>query len=215
MTVPDPPPPVTPSDEKRLFAGDDLPDPATAEPPSDLIVDAPLRPLPADPVPAMTAAGERHEPSFPTVKAPMSALQHPEPPTPPPPRDHGAAFVRFIVKQSLTKKSRTDLSRRMVDMCGLTGWQATTLNPDMGDDAKLVILAGRFGKITTEDDPQHLYTELVELSAVSMAWAQSLARVQWRLEKRRQRAARKRKREEKRKARRKDKDTAKDKGKGG
>lgn len=188
MTVPDPPPPADPPGEKRLIHDDDLPDSATAGP---------------------------RTPSVPYVEAPMSALRHPEPPAPPPPRDHGAAFVRFIVKQSLTKKSRTDLSRRMVDMCGLTGWQATTLNPDMGDDAKLVILAGRFGKITTEDDPQHLYTELVELSAVSMAWAQSLARVQWRLEKRRQRAARKRKREEKRKARRKDKDTAKDTGKGG
>ena len=46
------------------------------------------------------------------------------------------------MKQSMTKKSRMDLSTQMLGMCQLSGWQATTLNPDMGDAEKLAIVIG-------------------------------------------------------------------------
>lgn len=85
--------------------------------------------------------------------------------------------LRFIVKQSLTKKNLNALRERMVNMCQLTGWRDTTLNPDMGNDVKMSILTNRFGKIVTaEDDPDSLYTELVALAAVSMGWAQAIAK---------------------------------------
>lgn len=106
--------------------------------------------------------------------------------------------LRGLVKQSLTKKSRLDLGQRMIDMCSLSGWQSTTLNPDMGDGDKLALLTARFGKLATEDHPSDLYGELVALSAVSMGWAQGIARREARERKRRSRASR---RARKRKAR--------------
>jgi hypothetical protein len=107
-----------------------------------------------------------------------------------------------IVKQSLTKKSRMDLGRRMIAMCSLGGWQSTTLNPDMADVEKLTIVTARFGKIAAEDDSDALYAELIELSATTMGWAQGIAR--------RQAKERKRKSREQRRARKRGK--GKDKG---
>jgi hypothetical protein len=94
-----------------------------------------------------------------------------------------------LVKQSLTKKARTDLARRMVAMCTLTGWQGTTLNPDMADQDKLAILTARFGRLVTQDDPDELYAELLDISAVAMGWAQGLTRRQKRDHRRAAKAA--------------------------
>ena len=109
---------------------------------------------------------------------------------------------RGIVKQSMTKKSRMDLSAEMVSMCTLTGWQGTTLNPDMGDEAKLAILANRYGKLASEDDPAALYTELIRLSAASMGWAQGIARREMRDRKRRSRERKRIRKEERKRAKR-------------
>jgi len=89
-----------------------------------------------------------------------------------------AGDFRFIVKQSLTKKSRMTLGEAMVRMCSLYGWQATTLNVDMGDSDKMALLTTRYSKIALTDDPGTRYDELVELAAVTMGWAQSIARAQ-------------------------------------
>lgn len=110
---------------------------------------------------------------------------------------------RGIVKQSMTKKSRMDLSQEMVSMCTLTGWQGTTLNPDMGDEAKLAILANRYGKLASEDDPAALYTELIRLGAVTMGWAQGLARREMRDRKRRSRERKQIRKQERKRAKRK------------
>jgi hypothetical protein len=83
-----------------------------------------------------------------------------------------------IVKQSLTKKSRFALGRAMVAMCGLGGWQATTLNREMGNQDKLGILTTRYSKIALADDDAALYDELVALAAATMGWAQALAKTQ-------------------------------------
>jgi hypothetical protein len=104
---------------------------------------------------------------------------------------------RWMMKQSMTKKSRTDLSRAMVAMCQLTGWRDTTLNPDMGDDAKMSILAARFGKVSTQDPDDTLYNELVDMSAVTMGWAQGIARRDSRDRKRKSRARKKEKKRQK------------------
>ena len=104
------------------------------------------------------------------------------------------------MKQSLTKKSRLDLGQRMIEMCSLSGWQSTTLNPDMGDGDKLAMLTARFGKLAAEDHPNDLYGELVALSAVSMGWAQGIARREARERKRRSRAVRRERKRAKREA---------------
>lgn len=109
--------------------------------------------------------------------------------------------VGNAVKQSMTKKSRADLSAAMVNMCQLTGWRDTTLNPDLDDDAKMSALAARFGKVTVTDDDSTLYDELIVLSATSMGWAQGIARRDARDRKRVSRAARKTRRAARRKAR--------------
>lgn len=109
--------------------------------------------------------------------------------------------VRNAVKQSTTKKSRVDLSAAMVNMCQLTGWRDTTLNPDLDDHAKMAMLASRFGKVTVTDDDSALYDELIALSATSMGWAQGIARRDARDRKRTSRAARKARRAAKRAAR--------------
>jgi hypothetical protein len=100
-------------------------------------------------------------------------LTDPTPTTPPP-----IVNLRGLVKQSLTKQSRNDLGQRMIEMCTLTGWQGTTINPDMSDSDKLAILTTRFGKIASEDDPSEMYAELLDLSAAAMGWAQGIARTQ-------------------------------------
>jgi hypothetical protein len=89
-----------------------------------------------------------------------------------------AGDFRFIVKQSLSKKSRMALGEAMVRMCSLYGWQATTLNVDMGDSDKMALLTTRYSKIALTDDPGTRYDELVELAAVTMGWAQAIARAQ-------------------------------------
>ena len=162
MTVPGPPPAADPPGEKRLIADDNLPDPATAGGP-ELIVGAPLA----------------------TSRLEYGVLGGQVPSTP------TYTGLGRIVKQSLTKKSRTDLGRRMIGMCQLSGWQSTTLNPDMADAEKLTIVTARFGKIAAEDDSDALYAELIELSAATMGWAQGIARRQAKERKRRSRAARK------------------------
>lgn len=121
---------------------------------------------------------------------------------------------RGIVKHSMTKKSRLDLSQRMVEMCTLSGWQSTTLNPDMGTEAKMAILSDRFGHIATENDDESLYQALIALSAVSMGWAQGIERRNARDRKRLSRERKRARREAKRRAKRERKgagDEAKDK----
>lgn len=105
-----------------------------------------------------------------------------------------------IVKHSMTKKSRTDLSRRMIGMCQLSGWQSTTLNPDMSDTDKLAIVTARFGVIAADSaDRDALYGELIELSAATVGWAQGIARHQARERKRKSREARRAQKAAKRK----------------
>jgi len=126
-----------------------------------------------------------------------------------PDSDTGEPIVdlsRWVMKQSMTKKSRTDLSRAMVAMCSLTGWRDTTLNPDMGDDAKMAILAARFGKVTTQDADDTLYNELIDMAAVTMGWAQGIARRDARDRKRKSRAKKKEKKREKREKKKEKKD---------
>ena len=141
--------------------------------------------------------------------------------------DHPPPVVSFrgIVKQSLTKKSRLDLGTGMVKMCQLTGWPSTTLNPDMDDDTKLGILTVRFGKLATSADvgqqestekktsdiitgrSHHdvtaLYDDLIALSAVTMGWAQGIARREARDRKRRSRERKRIRKEERKRAKRK------------
>lgn len=114
--------------------------------------------------------------------------------------------LRGIVKQSMTKKSRMDLSAQMMGMCQLSGWQATTLNPEMGEDAKLAIVSARFGKLASEDDSAAKYTELISLAAVVMGWAQGIARREARERKRRSRERKRIRKEERQRAKRKAKD---------
>jgi len=118
--------------------------------------------------------------------------------------------LRGLVKQSLTKQSRNDLGQRMIEMCTLTGWQGTTINPDMSDTDKLAILTTRFGKIASEDDPTEMYAELLDLSAAAMGWAQGIARAQKRDHRAMLRAKRKARKESAKKAKAK-KDEKKDK----
>ena len=127
-------------------------------------------------------------------------------PVPADPANTFAFDVGRIVKQSLTKKSRNDLGRRMINMCSLSGWQSTTLNPDMADTEKLAILSARFGVIAADAaDREGLYAELIDLSAATMGWAQGIARHQARERKQRSRAARKEQRRVKRESRNKGK----------
>ncbi len=81
-----------------------------------------------------------------------------------------------ILKQSLNKTSRKALSLKMISMCGLSGWQATTLNPGMSADNKMSLLTTRFSKVALTDDPDTLYDELVALAATTMGWAQAIAK---------------------------------------
>jgi len=120
---------------------------------------------PADPVGATPPLRPEH----------LSQLEYGGPLDPPPPP---VVNLRGLVKQSLTKQSRRDLGQRMIEMCTLTGWQGTTINPDMSDSDKLAILTTRFGKIASEDDPTEMYAELLDLSAAAMGWAQGIARIQ-------------------------------------
>lgn len=132
-------------------------------------------------------------------RPPYFVTPRPEP-VPADPANTFVVNVGRIVKQSLTKKSRNDLGRRMINMCSLSGWQSTTLNPDMADTEKLAILTARFGVIAADAaDREGLYTELVDLSAATMGWAQGIARHQARERKQRSRAARKARRDERRK----------------
>lgn len=129
------------------------------------------------------------------------------------PQDPANTFafdVERIVKQSLTKKSRLDLSRGMVEMCSLTGWQSTTLNPDVPDGAKLTIATTQFGKIVAEDDPDELYAELIRLSAVTMGWAQGIERRATRDRRRLSRAAKKARKAKKKKAKKEKADKRQD-----
>jgi hypothetical protein len=113
----------------------------------------------------------------------------------------------------MTKKSRMDLSQRMVEMCSLSGWQSTTLNPEMGTEAKMAILSDRFGHIATENDDESLYQALIALSAVSMGWAQGIERRSARDRKRLSRERKRARRAERKRARRERKgdEAAKDK----
>ena len=111
--------------------------------------------------------------------------------------------LRGIVKQSLTKKSRMDLGQAMISMCTLSGWQSTTLNPDMGDVDKLAIVTARFGKLAAEDNPADLYGELMAVSAATTGWAQGIARREARERKRRSRERKRSRRQERKRAKRK------------
>lgn len=93
------------------------------------------------------------------------------------------------IRRTLTRTTRRDLGRAMVDMCEPGGWQASTLNPDLPDVRKFAILSDRFDKIAQTDDPHVLYGALLALAASSAGWAQGVARRQWRDAKRVQRAA--------------------------
>lgn len=81
-----------------------------------------------------------------------------------------------ILKQSLNKTSRQALSRKMLAMCSLSGWQATTLNPGMSNDDKMSLLTTRYSKVALTDDADTLYDELLGLAATTMGWAQAIAK---------------------------------------
>jgi len=81
-----------------------------------------------------------------------------------------------ILKQTLNKPSRKALARKMLAMCSLGGWQATTLNPGMSPSDKMALLTTRFSKVALTDDPDTLYDELVGLAATTMGWAQAIAK---------------------------------------
>ena len=149
-------------------------------------------PPPADPVGTVPPLRPEH-----TAQLEYGA---PTDPSPPP-----IVNLRGLVKQSLTKQSRKDLGQRMIEMCTLTGWQGTTINPDMSDSDKLAILTTRFGKIASEDDPTEMYAELLDLSAAAMGWAQGIARTQKRDHRAMLRAKRKARAEKKEKGTKKDK----------
>jgi hypothetical protein len=59
------------------------------------------------------------------------------------------------------------------------------------------ILAARFGKVSTQDPDDTLYNELVDMSAVTMGWAQGIARRDSRDRKRKSRARKKEKKRQK------------------
>lgn len=103
----------------------------------------------------------------------------------------GAPIVdmSYLVKQSMTKKVRTDVSRAMIRMCSLGGWQSSTLNPDMGNAEKLTIVTTRYSKIMAVDDPEEMYAELIALSATTLGWAQSITRSERRSRRRLRKAA--------------------------
>jgi hypothetical protein len=82
----------------------------------------------------------------------------------------------FIVKQTLNKRSRKDIALKMLEMCRLGGWQATTLNPGMSPSDKMALLTTRFSKVALTDDTDTLYDELVGLAGTTMGWAQSIAK---------------------------------------
>ena len=94
------------------------------------------------------------------------------------------------IRRTLTRTTRRDLGRAMVDMCEPGGWRASTLNPDLSDARKFAILSARFDKIAQADDPHVLYGELLALAGAAAGWAQGIARRQWRDAKRVQRADR-------------------------
>ena len=98
------------------------------------------------------------------------------------------------IRRTLTRTTRRDLGRAMVDMCEPGGWRVTTLNPDLPDPRKFAILSDRFDKISQSDDPHVLYAELLGLAAVATGWAQGIERRAWRDAKRRQRAERRERR---------------------
>ena len=84
--------------------------------------------------------------------------------------------VGAILKQTLNKTSRKALARKMLAMCTLGGWQATTLNPGMSPSDKMSLLTTRFSKVALTDDADTLYDELVGLAAATMGWAQAIAK---------------------------------------
>lgn len=94
------------------------------------------------------------------------------------------------IRRTLTRTTRRDLGRAMVDMCEPGGWRVTTLNPDLPDPRKFAILSDRFDKISQSDDPHVLYGELLGLAAVATGWAQGIERRAWRDAKRESRARR-------------------------
>lgn len=102
---------------------------------------------------------------------PTARLEYGQPTVPQKIVDFGA-----IVKQSLTKASRKALARKLIAMCGLGGWQATTLNPGMSNEDKMSLLTTRFSKVALTDDPDTLYDGLVTLAATAMGWAQAIAK---------------------------------------
>jgi len=95
-----------------------------------------------------------------------------------------------VIRTTLTRTTRRDLGRAMLDMTGPGGWRSTTLNPDMPDPRKFAILSDRFDKITQTDEGTVLYRELLALAAVAAGWAQGIQRRHWRDVKRARRAAR-------------------------
>jgi hypothetical protein len=124
----------------------------------------------------------------------------------PPSHERQPAGLRAArrIKGTLTRTTRRDLGRAMLDMAAPGGWQASTLNPDLPDPRKFAILSDRFDKISQSDDPHVLYGELLALAAVAAGWAQGIERRAWRDAKRRQRAARRARRRAQRARRRGD-----------
>lgn len=109
--------------------------------------------------------------------------------TRPPHEDQPEALAAVrTVRLTPTRRTRNDLAHAMVMMCTPGGWRATTLNPDLPDDERFLLLSVRYDKLAATDDPHTLYAELFALSAVALGWAQGIARRQWRDAKRSQRA---------------------------
>ena len=74
------------------------------------------------------------------------------------------------IRRTLTRTTRRDLGRAMVDMCEPGGWRASTLNPDLPDPRKFAILSDRFDNVAQTDDPHVLYGALLGLAAAAAGW---------------------------------------------
>jgi hypothetical protein len=114
----------------------------------------------------------------------------------PPPHERQPVGLRAarVIKTTLTRTTRRDLGRAMLDMTGPGGWRSSALNPDMPDPRKFAILSDRFDKIALTDEGTVLYRELLALAAVAAGWAQGIQRRHWRDVKRARRAQRRERR---------------------
>lgn len=79
----------------------------------------------------------------------------------------------------LSKQTHDAVDAELVRACNKHGVHRTPLNSRMSNRSKLVILIEEVGEVARamtydEFDASKLYSELIEVSAMSAAWAQSM-----------------------------------------